>query len=162
MDTPHDNWNSLKNVNSSETQGKPLSHQHHTQIVDSDDEADESMLIPKKAAKGGSSKQNCQQCHKKTEDTSSTNNLNSMNSDSDENLDSPEEKEETGALASSQVSDFLCVSLRMGADIATKVENYWRRLKATTKDLRICGKDDKGSHPFKNTSVDGWYCKFCL
>jgi len=144
---------------------------NRTQVVDSDDEADESMLEPKttkKAAKRGSSKQNCQQRHQKT-DTSSADDLNSVNSDSDENLDSdensdsPEErKQETTTSASSQVSDFLCISLRMGADIATKVENHRRHLKATTKDLRICGKDGKGSHPFKNTSVEGWYCKFCL
>jgi len=136
---------------------------NRTQIVDSDNEADESMLIPKKAAKGGSSKQNRQQRHQKTGDTSSANDSNSMNSDSDETSDSPEEKEEeTGTSASSRVSDFLCVSLRMGTDIAMKVENHRRCLKATTKDLRICGKDGKGSHPFKNISVDGWYCKFCL
>src|SRR6266511_3134612 len=131
---------------------------NHTQVVDSDDEADESMLKPKttkKAAKRGSSKQNRQQRHQKM-DTSSAHNSNSVNSDSDENSDSPEEKkQETATLASSRVSDFLCVSLCMGADIATKAENHRHHLKAMTKDLHICGKDGKGSHPFKNTSVEG-------
>jgi hypothetical protein len=43
-----------------------------------------------------------------------------------------------------------------------KVEVNGHHVKDTTKDLHICGKDGKGSHPFKNLAVDGWYCKFCL
>jgi hypothetical protein len=60
--------------------------------------------------------------------------------------------------------DYLHVLLRsMGIDmIATKVKNHQQHLKDTTKDLRICGKEGTGSHPVKNTTVKGWYCKFCL
>jgi hypothetical protein len=71
-------------------------------------------------------------------------------SDDDSNKASPEEK----------VCDDLLILLRLDIDIVTKVDQ--QRLKGTTKDLRICGKDGKGSHPVKNTSVEGWYCKFCL
>jgi len=108
------------------------------QVIDSDESMPKS-LTTKKAAKKDLQT-----------DTGSNNDLNS----GDES--GPEEG------ASSQVSDFLHLLLRIGVDIATKVENYRRCLKYTTKDLHICGKDGKGSHPFKNTSVEGWYCKFCL
>jgi hypothetical protein len=47
-------------------------------------------------------------------------------------------------------------------DARLTVTKDGRRGKSTTKDLRLCGKDGQGSHPFKNTPVDGWYCRFCL
>jgi len=108
------------------------------QVVDSDESMPKS-LTTKKAAKKDLQT-----------DTGSDDDLNS----GDES--GPEEE------ASSQVSDFLHLLLHIGVDIATKVENYRWHLKDTTKDLRICSKDGKGFHPFKNTSVEGWYCTFCL
>jgi hypothetical protein len=87
---------------------------------------------------------------KKTQQQSDT------GSDNDSNSGSPE----------AEVSDILHVLLRTLAgivDIATKVENHQPQgLKDMTKDIRICSKEGTGSHPVKNTTVDGWYCKYCL
>ncbi|KIL54867.1 hypothetical protein M378DRAFT_182392 [Amanita muscaria Koide BX008] len=36
------------------------------------------------------------------------------------------------------------------------------KAKDSTKDLHLCGKNGSGTHPKKNTAIEGWYCKFCL
>ena len=71
-------------------------------------------------------------------------------SDDDSNKGSPEENLKVSDIMYRYVWVF---------DIVT---NHQQRLNDTTKDLRICGKDGKGSHPVKNKSVEGWYCRFCL
>ena len=70
-----------------------------------------------------------------------------------------EKKQDVAAVTGSQVGD-LHVPLRLLTPVTKVVDG--RRVKDTTKDLRICGKDGQGSHPFKNVLVDGWYCRFCL
>lgn len=108
------------------------------QVVISDDEADESLPT----TKGGLSKQNLQRRQKKA------------------NEGSPEEMQEVAASTGTQVKDLVrLLHVALTCYITVEVE---RRLKDTTKDIRVCGKNGEGSHPFTNTSVDGWFCKFCL
>ena len=94
-------------------------------------------------------------------DTSSDDSDDLDSNGGDETDGSPEREE---ASSQPQVSDMFCY-IWAPVDMATKgtkAENYRQHLKDVTKDLRICGTDGKGSHPVKNTSVEGWYCKFCL
>src|ERR1700679_3907316 len=123
-------------------------NRRQVQVVDSDDESDNLIKTPKttgnlKSVKGWSKTKNLQKT-----DTDSDDGSDSASS----NVEKCSPKEEQARVSD---GDFFCV----GILTVTKVE---RRLKDTTKDLRVCGQNGKGTHPFKNKSVEGWYCKFCL
>lgn len=112
--------------------------------------------MPKPQQVNGGRKQIPQRRHQKSTGSDNDDDLNRLSEDVDED---PHVEAKDTMSANSQVSD-LRISLRLLT--VTKVVVDGRRVKDTTKDLRLCGKVDKGSHPSKNIMVDGWYCKFCL
>src|SRR5882757_734480 len=125
---------------------------NRTRIVDSDDEADESM--PKSpGVKNGASSRKLQ--HRQQKVTGSDDNSNSLSGNMDE------EKQEVATSTSSRVGDLRIVTFVCLLIVTKVVVDSGRRVKNSTKDIRICGKDGKGAHPFNSTLVDGWYCRFC-